>query len=552
MTNHTTDEARRTDVAIIGAGMGGLTAAITASTRGLTTTLLEASPKVGGAAAYSGGQVWVGGNHVAAARGIEDSVDRALEYVRSAAHRDATSVDPERSREWLTAAADAAAFLENIGAITWDIVPDYPDYYYPDAAGSAPTGRYLTASLYDASALGDAFETLHVSPHFPVGISYGEMFAWGGMSSKTEWDLGLVAQRRSEKILSFGTGIVAPLYKAVLDRGVDLRLSHRVTSVVRDDEGFEITCETPEGTVTVLARTIILATGAHDWSPELMAEFTGIGPADGGSVVVPTVQGDGIDLALALGAAKAALPPWAAPVLPGYRLPEPAFEGDTGYRACFEHCLPHTVIVNSDGQRFADDSFHSKIVAEVLGDGTDAAKFPIFMIWDAQHHTKYGLGATAPGGDYPEGLVQKADTVAELAELLGVDADGLAESIAQYNAGATEGQDEGFGRGSNLSVRRFRGDGNQQPNPCVGPLDQGPFFGMRLRLLSTGIAAAGVTSGVAGRLNDAQGREIDGVYAVGEVSARAAAGVGYNSGYSLSRAMGFGFLAAHDIADRLG
>jgi 3-oxosteroid 1-dehydrogenase len=36
---------------------------------------------------------------------------------------------------------------------------------------------------------------------------------------------------------------------------------------------------------------------------------------------------------------------------------------------------------------------------------------------------------------------------------------------------------------------------------------------------------------------------------VGEASARAAAGVGYNSGYSLSRAMAFGWIAACHAAD---
>ena len=45
------------------------------------------------------------------------------------------------------------------------------------------------------------------------------------------------------------------------------------------------------------------------------------------------------------------------------------------------------------------------------------------------------------------------------------------------------------------------------------------------------------------RAQRADGSVIPGVYAVGESSSRAAAGVGYNSGYSLSRAMAFGWLA---------
>jgi len=95
-------------------------------------------------------------------------------------------------------------------------------------------------------------------------------------------------------------------------------------------------------------------------------------------------------------------------------------------------------------------------------------------------------------------------------------------------------------------VRRFRGDWNHRPNPCLGPVVEPPFFGMRMRLLNTGIAAAGVRAGSFGRVLTEDGDVIDNLYAVGECSDRAAAGVGYNSGYSLSRAMTYGYLAALD------
>jgi len=44
------------------------------------------------------------------------------------------------------------------------------------------------------------------------------MFAWGGMSSRSRWDWPLVAERRAQDILTFGTGIVAALFHAVLRR----------------------------------------------------------------------------------------------------------------------------------------------------------------------------------------------------------------------------------------------------------------------------------------------------------------------------------------------
>ena len=536
-------------VIIVGAGIGGMTAAIMAAQCGLKVALLEKGEKVGGAAAYSGGQVWVGANHVAQRHGLLDSIEDTLAYVQAAAGRDAASVDAALSERWLRGAGDAAQWLEQMGVIQWELIPDYPDYYYPTLPGSRAAGRYITGAPFDGQLLGKALASLHVSPHFPVGITYSEMFEWGGMSSKSRWDWDLVARRRSQDMLTFGTGIAAALFKGVLDRSIDLRLQHAAVALLSANGRVTgVRCSSPQGVVE-LEGAVILATGAHDWSPEYSERFTGIPPEDGGSVTPSTISGDAMTLVAPLGAAMAALPAWAAPVLPGYRLADPSFEGDSGYRACFEHCLPHCFLVNRQGHRFCDDSFHSAIVAEALKHNVDGMpdNLPIFMIWDSRHHAKYGLGRTMPGGAYPPGLVSSASTLEGLAIALGINAVGLEASAARFNAMAKDGVDIDFGRGSNLSVRRFRGDWHMPLNPNMGPVDEAPFHGMRLRLLNTGIAAGGVCADLNGQVRRADGGVIEGLYVVGESSARAAAGVGYNSGYSLSRAMAFGWLAARHV-----
>ena len=543
-------------ITIIGGGLGGMAAAITAAEEGLDVTLVEKGAKFGGAAAFSGGQVWVGGNHVAAREGLKDDLDATLTYVRQAAGRDAASVELELAREWLSGAADAAEYFEALGVIRWELIPDYPDYYYPDLEGSRPAGRYLTGALFDGRSLGSDRDRLLTSPHFPVGVTYAEMFSWGGMSNKPNWDWPLVQRRREQDMLTFGTGIAAAFLQGVMGRNVRLLAGCRADELVADGDGtvVGVRCIDPDGELVELSGPVILATGSHDWSERLSHEFTGIPPEDGGSVAPVTVSGDAVDLVQPVGGVVAALPAWAAPVLPGYKLSAPAFDGDTGYRASYEHCLPHTFLVNRAGVRFCDDSFHSRIVAAALtlDEHGQPANLPIFMIWDSQHHQRYGLGATMPGEPYPPGLVVESNTLGGVAAALGIEPEALELTADQFNTGAETGTDPAFGRGSNLSVRRFRGDWTNDPNPNVGPVATPPFYGMRIRLLNTGIAAAGVRAGASGRVQRSDGRTIPGLYAIGECSTRAAAGVGYNSGYSLSRAMAFGYLAAKDAARSTG
>jgi 3-oxosteroid 1-dehydrogenase len=542
------------NVVVVGAGLGGMAAAITAADEGADVTLIEKGTHVGGAAAYSGGQVWVGGNHVAAGLGIEDSVEETLRYVEGAAAREAASLDPLLARQWLSSAPEAARYFEDAGVISWHLIPDYPDYYFPQLPGSRPAGRYLTGAPFNGHRLGEMRDRLLVSPHFPVGVTYGEMFGWGGMSSRTKWDWGLVRQRLEQDVLTFGTGIAAAFFSGVLERDVRVLLEHPVVELrMTDGRVTGVRCRSERQDVDV-AGSIILATGAHDWSAELSRQFTGIPAADGGSLAPATLTGDAIDLVRPVRAGSSSIPPWAAPVLPGYRLSVMSGGHDTGYRACFEHCLPHTFLVNSAAERFADDSFHPSIVAAALRAPAAgaAANLPFFMIWDENHHAQYGLGATEPGGRYPDDLVCSAPTIAELARHLGLPPQALEETARRFNDHAVQGHDPDFGRGSNQSVRRFRGDWNNQPNPCLAPVERAPFFGMRMRLLNTGIAAAGVRTGTFGRALTADGATIDGLHAVGECADRAAAGVGYNSGYSLSRAMTYGYLAARDVTRYAG
>jgi 3-oxosteroid 1-dehydrogenase len=543
-------------VIIAGAGMGGLAASVALAEQGIKAIVIEKGDRVGGAASFSGGQVWVGGNHVEARDGFQDSIEEALDYVtRIADNKKPGTIDKALARRWTEEAVKAARYFEGIGAIRWEVIPEYPDYYYPDVASGRKIGRYLTGAPLSGKSLGAARETLHVGPYFLTGITYREIFDWGGVSSRTKWDWDLVKQRREEDMLTYGPGVVAWFYKAALDRGVEFRLNTAAKRLIEQDGkivGLEV--EGRDGKTETLYGTVVLATGAHDWSRELSDRFTGIGVDNGGSITPPTITGDAIAMAEAVGADLASIPPWAAPVLPGYQGDDRAYPGDQGFRNCMETGLPHAFMVNRAGKRFCDDSFHSDVVAAALKEDADGSRpnLPIFLIWDENHHEKYGLGKTLPGQPYPEGLVTSATSLRELGEKLGIDGVALEATAAHFNIGARDGKDPDFDRGNNLSVQVFRGDWTHKPHPNIGQVEKAPFHGMRLRLLNTGIASAGIRGDGEARALRKDGSVIEGLYAVGECATRATAGVGYNSGYSLGRAMTFGYIAANHIASGAG
>ncbi|AXJ90258.1 hypothetical protein DKP84_09070 [Acinetobacter pittii] len=70
------------DLVVVGAGAGGLSTAITAKKKGLNVIVLEKDDVFGGTTAFSGGVLWVPGNHHAKQNGIQDSREAALTYLK--------------------------------------------------------------------------------------------------------------------------------------------------------------------------------------------------------------------------------------------------------------------------------------------------------------------------------------------------------------------------------------------------------------------------------------------------------------------------------------
>ncbi|MDR7303947.1 FAD-dependent oxidoreductase [Haloactinomyces albus] len=565
MTNHRTNETEtsaKQPVVVVGAGLSGLATALGAALNGCSVTIFEADELVGGAAAYSGGQVWVGANHVAEREEIADDLDTAERYVRDIGRDHPEVRDEQAMHRWLTMAPVATRYWEDVGAINWTVIPGLADYH-GEADGALDAGRYLTNEVIDGSMLGQWRERLRVSPYFPVGTTYADMFVKGrrlthvdegdnddepgqagmnafGLSGRHDQPPETAAEESDP--LTFGTGVVASFLTRVLKEDhIEILPSHPVTELLRDERGRVVgaRAEGPNGRVERHG-AVVLATSSYDWDPELVRELLNLAPEDFGSVAPDSLRGDGIKLARSVGGAVARIPATSVPMLPGWRS-----EVGTGFAYGPEYAMPHTMIVDKSGKRYCNDSYWVDIVAKTMD--PDDPHLPFFLVWDEQHHRKYGLSATPPGGEYPDGLVTSAPSLRELGEALGIDGEQLEATAAHYSANAARGEDPEFGRGTVDYVRRFAGDPEHGPNPVLGTITEPPFHGLKLKFVGTGIGSSGIHIDGDGHVLDEAGAAVPGLYAAGSCAAMTTMGSGYNSGFALGRGITLAYLVSNEL-----
>ena len=137
---------------------------------------------------------------------------------------------------------------------------------------------------------------------------------------------------------------------------------------------------------------------------------------------------------------------------------------------------------------------------------------------------------------------EKSESLDGLARKIGVDADGLIETVRGFNEFARTGKDLDFGRGDSLQDRYYtsRADG---PNPSLGPIEKPPFYAVRIYPGDLGTKGGFRTDARSRVLTDA-GEVIPGLFAAGNCSA-AAMGRSYpGAGGTIGPAMTFGYIAA--------
>jgi len=535
------------DVVAIGSGHG-LAAAITAHDHGASAMVLERSDQVGGVMSFSMGEMWIPGNHLEKERGIEDSIESGYRNVKqlSMGYADDRAI----ANQCIHGPVMLKYFEEKIG-LKVTVIPNCYDYYYPLSNDSVAEGRTIEVVPFPAASLGEWQSRTRVSPHVPYGLTNDDMFSGGGLANILNWDYALMAKRLENDERCMGPGLAAYFVKGVLDRDIPIHTGVDVQQLIGDGERVVGVRAVKDGRdIFVKAnRGVVLAVSSYERNLELSKTLGNM--LDPESMVFPSVDGAHLRLAGQVGARIARVPDVTMLALhtPGEEQEEgvPLWRGVLPYMG-----LPHTIIVNRKGQRFADESFHRAIyyaVDAIDGKAMTHPNFPCWIIVDAQAREKYMLGGVMAGQELPEGMAVTADSIEELARRLGIDPEGLVATVARFNGYCETGKDPEFNRGSSPHGQQMSGDMSQKPNPNMGPLLKPPFYGIELRRMAGGgITSTGIMADVHCRAMGWNGQPIEGLYVAGNSLARLDNGAVMQSGLTNARGLTHGYIAGRHAA----
>jgi succinate dehydrogenase/fumarate reductase flavoprotein subunit len=147
------------------------------------------------------------------------------------------------------------------------------------------------------------------------------------------------------------------------------------------------------------------------------------------------------------------------------------------------------------------------------------------------------------------GYLKRGRSLDELAQICGIEAAGLHQTVTRLNAGAGRGVDEAFNKGADV-YERFNGSRGHSPNPCVAAIEQGPFYAVKVVPGDIG-SFVGLQTDESARALDAGGRPIEGLYVAGNDAASFMGGTYPGAGITLGPAMIFGHIAARHATQRL-
>lgn len=556
------------DVVVVGSGAAGLAAAITARKRGLDVVVLEKEPVFGGTTALSGGVLWIPLSGHGRRQNAADTVETVRQYMvnETGAYYDEAAVGA-----FIEQGPKMVEFFERETAMQF-IPTLYPDYH-PQVAGGAEIGRSILAKPYDIRGLGKDMRRL--KPPLRTITFIGMMFNSSNAdlkhffrATKSLTSFLYVARRLATHLkelllyrrgihVTSGNALAARLAQSALDLGIPILTSTPALRVLMEQEravGVIAGGEGGERRITARQGVVLAAGGfPHDVRriaqayPHVRRGHAHLSPTPEGNT------GDGVNMAEAVGAAVDIRLKDAAAWMPVSKV-----EFSDGQTGVFPHLLdrykPGVIGVLKNGQRFTNESnsYHD-VGAAMIHACEGMGETAMWLVCDKTTLGKYGLGYVKPspmpiGRFLRNGYLVEGRTLAELASKAGIDAAGLEATVQAYNRGAVRGEDPAYGRGS-TAFNRYLADPEHRPNPCVAPVQNGPFYAVKLVMGDLG-TFDGVRTSVVGEVLRRDGTPIEGLYAVGNDRASIMGGNYPGAGITHGPNMTFGYVTANHIADQ--
>jgi len=564
---HSASETYECDVLVAGSGCSGMSAAITARSRGLDVLIVEKEPRFGGTTARSGGWLWIPGTSLAKAYGIEETPEQARTYLR---HEAGNNFDAARVDAFLSAGPEAVDFFTTKTALRFDMPLVFPDYH-AEAPGGAQGGRSMVTRPFDGRELGDLIKSLGLP--LPELTVFGMMLGSGKeivhfmRVTKSLTSAVYVAKRLSRHLmdvlrygrgmtLTNGNALAGRLAKSALDLKIPMWLSSPVRELTVENGAVTGAIVSREGReVRVRARQgVVLACGGFPHDVERRRRMFPHAPT-GNEHFSPGPSGntgDGLRLAERAGGHVEDRLPNAAAWVPVSQTTRK--DGSKGVMPHFiDRAKPGVIAVMRDGKRFANEgnSYHDFVQAMVKA-AKPGEEIAAFLVCDHKTLRKYGLGCVPPfpmplGHHLKTGYLMRGDTLEALAAKAGIDAKSFVETVRQFNVTAPQGHDAAFGKGSK-AYNRYQGDALHGPNPCVAPIENGPFYAIKMVIGDLG-TYAGIVTDENARALDAEGRVIPGLYAAGNDMASIMGGNYPGAGITLGPALTFGYIAGRHLAD---
>ena len=530
---------REVDVLVVGTGNGGLTAAVCNWEMGTKDILIiEKQDKVGGTSATSGGGIWIPNNHYAKEVGAEDNPADAKAYLTNTLFGE--DVPEEMIDVYLQKAPEMLKYLHDRTDVRYESLAEYPDYY-TNVEGAREGHRSLEPSPIMASELGENWKNMtwtHFMMRMFNRIHFTQVEAhllmvqlpgWKTLLAKLMWDYVRDIPWRFKtpisRRLACGSAGVARLYLSVLKREIPLEFNTQMVELIADGDtvlGAVIECNGQRQRVRA-AKGVILASGGFEKNQTLREQYLPAPTNTTWSAGNPGNEGDALLAGLELGAKTRLMKDaWWTTTLCVPDEPAPRL-------AIMEKSFPGSCVVNRDGKRFANESQnYMAFQKDLFKTHTDEhPNAPAWHVFDATFRENFMVGplmtkAMKPDSQIPkkwfdEGFVAKADTIRELADMLGIDADGLEGTIGKMNHYAETGKDEDFGRGDS-AYDRYYADPAIKPNPCLAPIVKAPFYAMRIEAGDFG-TLGGLDTDTDARVKKADGGVFEGLFAVGNCSA---------------------------------